>query len=243
MDTNDPWAIKAFTTDKNELPLTAGMKAGVIPKFPSLQLLVGRSGSGKSNLLLNLVTNPKLMGSFFDDVYLISPTAKSDDLVKHLKLEPDHIWDNLEEAVTNLHTLLDNQSYDIETNGILKTSKVLVICDDCVGTKQFMKSDVLTKVAIHGRHNLVSSIILTQSYTKVPRVIRLQSQGIALFPSSEAEVKLLNEDFCPPGCTRKRFKQIVGFATDEPYSFLFIQNHHKVIKERYRKKLSDIITI
>ena len=120
---------------------------------------------------------------------------------------------------------------------------LVIICDDCVGNKNFIKSDVLTKLAIHGRHNLCSSIICTQSYTKVPRVIRLQAQGLALFPSSQNECRLLCEDYCPPHKSKKDFNKIIDYATDEPFSFLYIQNHCADVKDRYRKKLGNIINI
>jgi len=243
---SDPWAIEYKETKKTNLPQTGGMEAGVIPRFPSMQLLVGKSGSGKSNLMINMLTNNKLMAEFFDEVYLISPTAEADDLVKHLDLKPENIWSDLKQAVLDLGTLLDNQAYDIEQKGIEevgKTQKMLVICDDCVGDKAFIKSDILIKLAIHGRHNLCSSIICTQSYTKVPRVIRLQAQGLALFPSSQNEVKLLCDDYCPPHKSKRDFNKLIEFATDEPFSFLYINNHCPVMKDRYRKKLSEIIVI
>lgn len=240
------WDIIKYETKKNALPKSSGMEAGVIPNFPNMQLYVGKSGSGKSNLLCNMVMEKSLMGDFFDEVYLISPTANTDDLVDHLKLKPENIWSDLNQAVIDLETLLDNQEFEIEQNGIeatAKNNKVLVICDDCIGNKAFVKSDILTKLAIHGRHNLISSIICTQSYTKVPRVIRLQAQGLALFPSSQDEVKLLCEDYCPAGNSKKQFNKIIAFATDELYSFLYIQNHCKNPKERFRKKLGSIIEI
>jgi hypothetical protein len=239
----DMWDIKVYETAKSSLPETKGMKLGVIPKFPSMMLLVGKSGSGKSNLLVNLCKDPALMGDFYDEIYFISPTAEVDDLVAHLKLKPENIWSDLEKAVGDLEILMDNQAHDIERYGIIKTDKVLVIVDDAVADKKFIKSDILTKLAIHGRHNLMSSIISTQSYTKVPRVIRLQAAGLALFPSAQNEVKLLVEDYCPANRSKTDFEKIVRFATDEPYQFLFIQNHCKNMSERYRKNLGLIIDL
>ena len=238
------WDIQVFETKKHGLPKTSGMDAGVICGFPSLQLMVGKTNSGKSNLLCNMCVNPQLMGEFFDEIYLISPTANTDDLVEHLNLKPENTWSDLKQAVGDLETLIDNQTFDIEKDGIettAKKGKVLVICDDCIGDKHFMKSDILTKLAIHGRHNLISSIICTQSYTKVPRAIRLQAQGLALFPSSHDEVKLLCEDYCPSGYTKKQFNKIIEFATDELYSFLYINNHCKNPKDKFRKRLKQII--
>ena len=238
---DDPWKIEVYKTAKNELPQSVGMEIGVLPKFPSMQLLVGKSGSGKSNLLVDFLKKESLMAGFFDEVYFVSPTAATDDLVELLSLAPDHVWDDIPQAVLDLTVLMDNQAYDIETKGILKSKKVLVVFDDCVGNKAIMKSEILTKIAIHGRHSLMSSIICTQSYTKVPRVIRLQAQGLALFPSSQNEVKLLCDDYCPPHTSKKEFIKIIEFATDEPFSFMYIQNHCQNVKDRFRKRLGEII--
>jgi hypothetical protein len=239
----DNWDIKVYDTAKSNLPKTEGMKKGVIPCFPSMMLLVGKSGSGKSNLLVNLCKDPALMGDYFDEIYFISPTADVDDLVEHLKLKPENVWSDLKKAVGDLEILLDNQAHDIERYGIADTGKILVVVDDAIADKHFMKSDILTKLAIHGRHNLMSSIICTQSYTKVPRAIRLQASGLALFPSAQNEVKLLIDDYCPANCTKKDFEKVVKYATDEPYQFLFIQNHCKNMRERYRKNLGLIIDL
>lgn len=240
----NPWKIKKYETDKHDLPLTFGMKNDIIPRFPCMQLLCGKSGSGKSNFLLNLMKNNDLMGDYFDEIFLISPTAKADDLVKHLELDEAHIWYDLDKAIGDLETLLDNQAYDIEKKGIKNTSKILVICDDCVGDKKFMKADPLLKLAIHGRHNLVSSIICTQSYTKCTRAIRLQAQGLALFNGSSLdEVKLVAEDYCPAGYTKKEFMKVVAFATQDPYDFIWINGHVKDMKQRFRKGLGEIILI
>jgi hypothetical protein len=242
--TKDEWGIKVYDTAKNQLPQTKGMKLGIIPKFPSMMLLVGKSGSGKSNLLVNMVKDPDLLGQdFFSEIYFISPTAEMDDLTQVLSLKPENLWSDLEKAITNLEILLDNQAHDIERYGILGASKILVLIDDCVGNKLFIKSDILTKMSIHGRHNLISTVICTQSYTKVPRVIRLQAAGLAIFPSSQSEIKLLIEDYCPANYTKKAFEKVVRFATDEPFQFLFIQNHCKKMSERYRKNLGLIIDL
>lgn len=240
------WDVIVPETEKNSLPLTVGMEMDVIPKFPSMSMLIGKSGSGKSSLLISMCLNSDLLGDFFDQIYFISPTAKVDDLVKNLKLPSENVWDNMKEAIKNLEILFDNQAYEIEKHGITKAAennKVLVICDDVIGDKNFMKSDILGKMAIHGRHNLISSVICSQSYTKVPRYIRLQAQGLGIFPSNQDEVKLLNNDYCPANCSFKEFNKIIRFATDEPYSFLFINNHCKDMNKRFRKRLGHIINI
>ena len=132
----------------------------------------------------------------------------------------------------------------IKKDGIAKTaknSKILIICDDCISERVFIKSNILSRLATAGRHSLISTIICSQSYTKVPRVIRLQCQGLIVFPSSNDEIELLCEDLCPPGVSKKEFLDIIKFATDERYSFLFVNHHSSNPKDKFRKRFAEII--
>lgn len=244
-ENEDPMEIKALKTKKSDLPQSPFMEAEIINKFPSLTLCIGRSGSGKSNVVGNMLTKKEFMKDFFDEIYLFSPTAKSDDLVEHLKLKDDHIIEKLDEsAITKLNKIVDDNTEKIKKNGIAataKNSKILILCDDCISEKVFIKSNILARLATAGRHALISTIISSQSYTRVPRVIRLQTQGLIVFPSSNDEIELLAEDLCPAGMSRKDFLELIKFATSERYSFLFVNNHAKDPRTKFRKKFSEII--
>lgn len=237
--------VQALKTKKSDLPQSSYMEAGIINKFPSLTLCIGKSGSGKSNVIGNMLTKKEFMKDFFDEIYLFSPTAKSDDIVEHLELDDDHIIDQLDEsAIEKLNEIVDDNTAKIEKEGIAKTaknSKILIICDDCISEKVFIKSNILMRLATAGRHALISTIICSQSYTRVPRVIRLQAQGLIIFPSSNDELELLCEDLCPAGITKRKFLDLIKFATDERYSFLYVNHHAKDPREKFRKKFAEII--
>jgi len=241
----NPLKITPLKTKKSDLPQSPFMEADIINRFPSLTLCIGKSGSGKSNVMANMLTKKEFMKDFFDDIYLFSPTAKSDDIVEHLKLKDNHIIENLDEtAITKLNKIVDDNIEKIKKQGIstvASKSKILIICDDCISEKVFIKSNILSKLATAGRHALISTVICSQSYTKIPRVIRLQAQGMIIFPSSNDELDLLCEDLCPPGMGKKSFLELIKFATDERYSFLFVNHHAKNPKEKFRKNFDEII--
>ena len=74
------------------------MKQNVIPRHASSVIFNGKSGSGKSNLMLSMMVKPEMFGKdkkekhYFDEVYLFSPTAHGgDDLVKFLELKDDNV--------------------------------------------------------------------------------------------------------------------------------------------------------
>lgn len=235
-------SIKPLETKKTNLPQTKLMKSGVINKFPSMLLNVGRSGSGKSTVVMHMLTQDGFLKDFFHKIYYFSPTAKLDDLTKHLKLNEKYLIDNPTEE--KLQEIIDNQQKLIEKYGIEhigKNSRVLIIFDDIISSPRFLTSPAMIQLATAGRHFLISSIINTQSYTKVPRAIRLQANGIILFPSSENEIKLLADDYTPPRCKKQTFLNMVDYATSGKHDFLYINASHPV-ETRFRRCFLEYLT-
>ena len=76
----DKYSIKAVASDKSKTPLRACMKEGIMPRFPFSFMISGRSGSGKTNVLINMLTNEHLLKNYFHQTVVFSPTAgKYDD--------------------------------------------------------------------------------------------------------------------------------------------------------------------
>src|SRR5579872_2759565 len=66
----------------SEVPIRLQNK--FIPGFPTTCVAVGEPGSGKTNLLMNLLTRDDMWKGFFDRIYLLGPTVKSDKLYENL---------------------------------------------------------------------------------------------------------------------------------------------------------------
>ena len=116
---DNPVNITKLETKKSNLPQTMYMNLEIINKFPSLTLCVGKSGSGKSNVVANMLTKKEFMKGFFDQIYLFSPTANSDDLVEHLKLKKENIIEKLDQsAIVKLNKIVDDNTQKIKSNGI-----------------------------------------------------------------------------------------------------------------------------
>lgn len=241
-DINDLQVKPAFT-EKSSLPQTPHMSSGILNRFPSMLLNVGRSGSGKSTVVNYLMANKNFIGNFYDQVWLFSPTAEVDDLTKLLKIPKKRQIIRPTESI--LMKILDDQEKLIKSKGIkhvAKKNKVLIIFDDIISNPKFLKSDAMLKLAAMGRHFLISSIINTQSYTKIPRAIRLQANGIVLFPSNQGEVRLLCDDICPPNTRKKDFMSLIEHATAGKHDFLFA-NNFEVAERRFRKNFDTILNI
>ena len=70
--------IKVIQTDKSKIPQRTAAKDQVMPRFPFSMMITGSSGSGKTNLIINIMTDPELYGKYFHRIAIFSPTAGFD---------------------------------------------------------------------------------------------------------------------------------------------------------------------
>jgi len=233
--------IIPYKIDKNEIKLPPMMVNDTIPRHPFRMLNSGASGSGKSMLVLNLLKRRNFMENFFDDIFLFSPTARGDQIQILLELDPDHICDDLSDSgIEQLDYIFNKQNELIETMGYLKAPKILIIFDDIISSQRFMNSNVFKKFFVQGRHISASVIVNTQKYHAIPRTMRLQATDIAFFPSSQSEVSRIAEEYCPPSKSVKQFTNLIDYATNEPYNFLYINTR---ARRKYRKNLGLYLDI
>jgi len=236
------YEIKPLDTKKDLIKQPECVKNKVLPKHPFSVIINGKSGSGKSILTQNIIFDERFYGKYFDEIYLVSPTAKSDDIQKQFNIPETNIFDDLIQAPEQIQNILDFQRENIEKHGIDKSLKICFIFDDCISDKKFMAKEILTKLFISCRHYGASVVLCSQSWTQTQRRCRLQSHMICIFPSSQSEVDLLCDEFTPNGYNKKDFQRVVEFATDKPYNFLTIITTYPQ-KIRYRKNLNDVINL
>jgi len=94
---DDLLKIQVFKTNKMDILRRPLQDQHIIPSHPFRLLLVGRSGSGKTMNLINLMTRSHMYGrtkksekksQYFDLVFLFSPTGDAgDDLIEHLDID------------------------------------------------------------------------------------------------------------------------------------------------------------
>jgi hypothetical protein len=244
MSLNSCYEIKPIDTEKHNIPLRASMKTGVIAKFPSSCCFSGRSGSGKSCLLMNMLTNPKLLKGYFHYIIVFSPTAgKFDDTYSVLDLPeenfiPDFGQKELEDLITKRKELIDEKGI----SWVAKNARVCIILDDIVANRDFLQSQVALKLFCLLRHYLCSIFILVQSYTKLPRALRLNCNSTYIFPCNQSEIEVLMDEVTPAGMTKKDFAKVIEYCTEGDFNFMSINNHAKK-GERIRKNLTEVLNL
>jgi len=235
------YRIKRVETNKDGLKQPECCEKGILPKLVSSYLIVGKSGSGKTILLANLLASKDLLGGVFDFIFVFSP-VKSDDILKNiLNLPKENYFNDFTEDDVN--KIIDAMSSKIEEKGmefVQKNFKVAMIFDDILSRPKFLKSKAIRKLVTAARHFCISTFFLTQYYKKIPPVIRTNCNATMFFPSSMQEIEKLSEEHCQPGQTKKQFIRIVERATDEKHSFLTI-NYKAEPGKRLRKNLTTIL--
>ena len=164
-----------FDDYTNENKIEHNSKRSYIPDNPYRILIVGGSGSGKRNALLNLINN-KLD---IDKIYLHAKDpyeAKYQYLIKKReKVGLDHFKDP--KPFMKYSNDMEDVYKNIENYKPGKKRKILTVFDDTIAdminNKKF--NPVVTELFIRGTKLNISIIFITQSYFKVPKNVRLNS--------------------------------------------------------------------
>lgn len=238
------YKVESIPTDKSKVPLRRCMIDGILPKFPFSMMISGRSGSGKTNVLLNILTKNNMYNKYFHYTVVYSPTAgKYDDMYKVLKLPEENFKNDF--SAEDLNNLIESRKQLIDKKGIewvVKNSRVLIILDDVIANRDFLNSPEALKMFALLRHYQVAIIVLMQSYNKLPRALRINSNATIVFPSTQSEVEVLLDEITPSGLSKKQFTKVIEYCTDGRYDFLYINNHAEPDK-RIRKNFDEVIDI
>lgn len=238
------YAINVMDTAKSKIPQRICAKQEVMPKFPFSMMISGRSGSGKTNCLMNIMTRKDLYGAYFHTILVFSPTAgTTDDTYAALKIpEENFIKEFTGEMLENI---IEARKTEIKENGIekvAKKSRVCLILDDIIAERSFLESPMALKLFALLRHYLCSIIVLVQSYTKLPRALRLNCNAVVIFPCLQSETEVLIKEVTPSGITKRDFERVLEHCTKGRYDFLYINNHAEPGR-RIRKNLSEVINL
>ena len=209
-----------FDDYTNESKTKHNLKWPYIPDHPYRILIVGGSGSGKTNALLNLINNQLDINKIY--LYAKDPyEAKYQYLInKREKLGLDHYDDP--KAFMEYSNNMQDVYKNIEDYNPNNNRKVLIVFDDMIADmiKNKKINPIVTELFIRGRKLNISIAFITQSYFKAPKDVRLNSTRffIMKIPSKrELHQIALNHS---SGIDFKNLMKIYKKFTAEPYSFL-----------------------
>jgi len=240
------------------------MEKGVIPGFPTISILAGPAGSGKTNLAAFLLTRPEFYGKSYEgmriknrhgEVYkLLEPKPYFDQVILLIG-STDDMYDQLvEDGVVSMKIyqptkedvahIIKEQEDIIARDGILKAPKLLIVCDDILGDRSLMASQAFRTLSTKNRHLNASIWYLSQYIKFVPKGIREQASTFMCFRPTAECVEVLEEILREPKMDKKAFRAILLEATRndslEEKNFLYCDKK-AVSAQRYRKNLDTFL--
>ena len=191
-----------------------------IPDHPYRILIIGGSGSGKTNALLNLINNQP----DFDKIYLYAKDLcepKYQFLIKKREnIGLKHFNDP--KAFIGYSNDMQDVYKNINDYNPNKENKILIVFDDMIDDMINNKklNQIVTELFIRGRKLNVSLVFITQSYFKVPKDVRQNTTHffiMKILNKRELQQTALDHS---PDIDFKDFVKIYKKCTAEPYSFL-----------------------
>lgn len=193
-------------------------------KLPFRMCIVAPSGSGKTNFLVNLLSMFSVGKGTFASIHIITKNA-DEPLYKWVKGKSDQIV--IKEGLTNTPPL---DKFDKELNH-------LVVWDDLVLSKDL---SMVENYYIRARKLNVSVIFISQSYFKIPKIIRNNCSYMVLLKlSGNREVNMILSEF-GLGVSKEELIELYEYATREKFSPLLIDLEADKFN-RFRKGLIEII--
>ena len=233
---DNPYEIKIKNTNKDNLDQPDCVENDLLPKLPMGCLIIGRSGSGKTQAMVNMLSNENLLGNYFDIIYLFTDAKPDKELIKDLKLDKKNIIDSFSEE--KVKEIMEKAERTIDKIGFKESPKIMFLFDDILSNQKFLKSKTATKLATANRHFNISYIFCSQYYKKLPPVMRTNARYTIIFPSSMSENIKIADELTPPRMNKKKFLSYIDYATKERYSFLSINSDSQ---EPIRRMFENIL--
>jgi hypothetical protein len=214
--------------------------------------IVGKSGCGKTNLLMNLLLNSYGDEDFldFDNLFIFAKSLHQQEykflfecFKKGLnKNDILRLIRNEQTSENNKHDIniefYDDSSLVPDPSELDKTKKNLIIFDDVILEKQNKIEQYYTR----GRHNNVDCIYISQNYIKLPRqTVRENANFFILFPQNDITLENFYRDHCTD-LNKNLFKNMCKEIWKDPYSFVTIDMTRNKNNGKYRKMLNEFFT-
>jgi len=207
-------------------------------------IISGASGSGKSNLIVNLLksnkttkdkTHKKSYRNMFNNIILVSPSAHT---IKDSPLEnisDDQKFDSISDEVFDLVDLMTEDS--VEEN-----KHTLLILDDVSSQLRMKENEKRLNQLIKNRRHLNLSIwIVTHKVTDASPALRSNANLIFLFkPKTTREIDTIQSEYMM--MSKQRADEIMNAAYKDRYDFLLIDTSLRTGSDfRYFRNYSELI--
>jgi hypothetical protein len=177
----------------------------------STNLLIGKMGSGKTNLLYSFFKSKKLMNKVYDKIILFQPSSSRASMKDKLfdQLPDEQKFDEI--SLENLE--LAEEEFDEGNNCIIFDDMGAYLKDNQIRKK-------LKEMIMNRRHKHLTIYFLCQTWYSIEKDIRKLFSNIFVFKVGKKELENIFEEVI------ERPKDLVipisKLVYDKPYQFLFV---------------------
>ncbi len=189
-------------------------------------LVVGATGTGKSNFVLNLINK---MTDTFQHIFI------------YTKNPSEPLYEFLKEQLKN-HCTLETITTVPSLNVIKKYSQTMIIFDDFITEKK----DVLNKLeeyVIMSRKQNFTCVFLTQSFYPTPKIIRQNCSYLVLLSMTDKRNLGLIISTLAIHIQPLTIKDIIANATKNKFNVCIIDVHGSDLNRKFRRNFSEYYDI
>jgi len=191
--------------------------------------IIGNSGSRKSSTLLNFISKTNCT---WGHIYVVAKTCD----------EPLYLF--LAEKVKSKNITFITKLADVPSPKELKKygDNTLIVFDDMCN-ESLKAQEVIGEYFIFGRKLNITSVYISQSYFKIPKVVRLQFSILMLLKlSSMRDLNMVCSDF-NTGLSKTEMGKIYKSATQEAGNFLKIDVNTADNDKRYSHNFTNFFIL
>ena len=203
-------------------------------------LMFGGTGSGKTNALINLISEQ----SDIDKIYLYAKDLsepKYKYLIKNVDVGIQHV--NNSNAFIECSNWMDGVYENINDYNPNRKIKILIVFDDVIAdimtNKKFQA--IIKELFIRCRKLNISIVFITQYYFSVPKDVRLNSTYYLILKiNSRKELQYISINHSAD-IDYKDFMKVYRECTKEPFNFLTIDTTLPASNpSKFKKNLFDL---
>ena len=185
------------------------------PQPPFNMLIVGMTGSGKTQFLLDMLETE--YNRVFDYIIIACPTIEWNTTY----INWSHLSDHGVIQIPCSQGMINHVLQAVST--IFRGTNTLIIVDDCAASQAVKKRvSELVRLAFSARHYKLSVIVLTQQLSSVAKPFRENiSRLVTFYNPSRKDMKVITDDYLN-GVPQETITEITKILRDEKFTALDI---------------------
>lgn len=203
-----------------------------IPKpFPnqhSFIVLCGASRSGKTSMMINMLTNRELYCRVFENVFVVMPASSTASMRSNIfdGIDQHKKFDDLTPET------LDSIIAQLEAYSEMSENSLIVFDDVTASLKNKFVQRGLARIIANRRHLKCTILLAVQWYNSIPLNIRKQINVLIMFaPKNFKEVKNIAEELTK--YEDNEFKKICDYVFDAKYNWMLINRDDNQIYKMF----------